>query len=275
MPELPEVETTAQGIRPHILHQTISEIIVREPRLRRPVPKSLHENGCGQTIEDVTRRAKYIILHLTKGYLLIHLGMTGHFRLFNTGSMTPGKHDHIDLCLQNNLTLRYNDPRRFGLWLATDTEPSRHPLLAALGPEPLTDDFNPAYLYARARGRKQSIKSFIMDNRIVVGVGNIYASECLFLAGIHPLTSAGALDERQAEILTHYIKETLQRAIQAGGTTLKDFYASDGKPGYFALELQVYGRKNQPCFSCGNLIAAETIAGRTSSFCPHCQPRAR
>ena len=182
-----------------------------------------------------------------------------------------GKHDHIDLCLSNGYILRYNDPRRFGLWLYIEANPEQHRLLSHLGPEPFVKEFNGAYLAQRARNKKQNIKSFIMSNDIVVGVGNIYATECLFQAGIHPLTPARNLGSMQFELLAQGIQAILQQAIEAGGTTLRDFYASDGKPGYFINQLQVYGRKNQPCFKCHTVIQALTIGGRNSTFCPSCQ----
>lgn len=272
MPELPEVETTRLGIKPYLSQQTISQIIIRQPRLRLTIPDEFASQCEGKIILDVQRRAKYLLLPLSQGYLMIHLGMTGHLRIIKTGQTTPGKHDHLDLCLENGFTLRYNDSRRFGLWLYAHAEPDLQTLLAHLGPEPLTQEFNTDYLAKKAKGRNQCIKSFIMNNHVVVGVGNIYATEVLFLAGIHPLTAAGLLSNTEFDKLTQFIKQILQRAIQAGGTTLRDFYAADGKPGYFTQNLQVYGRKNQPCMICENNIQSQVIAGRSSAFCPQCQP---
>ncbi|WP_028388193.1 bifunctional DNA-formamidopyrimidine glycosylase/DNA-(apurinic or apyrimidinic site) lyase [Legionella fairfieldensis] len=270
MPELPEVETTRRGISPFLLGQTITSVVVRQPRLRYPVHAQLNSLCSGQTIHAVSRRAKYLLFELSQGYLLNHLGMSGHLRLVNS-SCAAKKHDHVELLLSNNYILRYNDPRRFGLWLYLGSDPEQHPLLAYLGPEPLSENFNAEYLLHRAQHKKQSIKSFIMNNEIVVGVGNIYATESLFLAGIHPQTPAGFLNPTQCNRLVNAIQQILQQAIEAGGTTLRDFYASDGKPGYFSHQLQVYGRKNLPCFHCETLIRTITISGRNSTFCPACQ----
>lgn len=271
MPELPEVETTKQGITPFLVNQTILCATVRQPKLRLPVTHHLSRLCAGRTLLSISRRAKYLLLHLSEGHVLIHLGMSGHLRIVK--SQEPiGKHDHIDLCLTNGAILRYNDPRRFGLWLYIAENPLQHRLLAHLGPEPLTEEFNGDYLYLSARHKTQCIKSFIMNNKIVVGVGNIYAAESLFLAGIHPITAAGALSKEEMLRLSDHIKHVLQQAINVGGTTLRDFYAADGKPGYFSNELKVYGRKNNPCFTCKTSIEAIFIAGRNSAFCPRCQP---
>lgn len=270
MPELPEVETTRRGIYPHLLLQTVNELIVRNRGLRIPVAADLAEHCMGKTIIEVSRRAKYLLLHFNDGCLLIHLGMTGHLRLLPTGSTPPKKHDHIDLNLANKLTLRYNDPRRFGLWLFT-SQPSNHPLISHLGPEPLSDAFTGNWLYNKSRQRKQAIKTLIMDNRIVVGVGNIYATESLYLAKINPLIAAGLLTKQECELLAFHIKQVLTRAIEAGGTTLRDFLDSEGKPGYFAHNLQVYGRKGQACFQCQTAIEVVQIGQRSTAFCPNCQ----
>jgi formamidopyrimidine-DNA glycosylase len=271
MPELPEIETTKRGIAPFLLQQTIANVIVRQPQLRWPITPNLSALCSMKDIVDISRRAKYLIIHLSEGFLLIHLGMSGHLRIVK--KYTPiGKHDHVDLCLNDGSLLRYNDPRRFGAWLYLAEEPAQHRLLNHLGPEPLTEAFHSKYLYQRARGKTQCIKSFIMDNKIVVGVGNIYATESLFLAGIHPQTMASMISEEQMSRLTAHIKTILQQAIDVGGTTLRDFYAVDGKPGYFANKLNVYGRQHQLCYTCKTLIQAMTIAGRNSAFCPQCQP---
>ncbi|WP_019215279.1 bifunctional DNA-formamidopyrimidine glycosylase/DNA-(apurinic or apyrimidinic site) lyase [Legionella tunisiensis] len=271
MPELPEIETTRRGLSPFLLSQTITEITIRQPQLRLPVTPALDNLCAGQVVKAIYRRAKYLLLQLSEGYLLIHLGMSGHLRITDKTSIAT-KHDHIDMLLQNGLILRYNDPRRFGLWLYLKEDPYQHRLLAHLGPEPLDDSFTGGYLIQRARHKKQSIKSFIMSNDVVVGVGNIYATESLFLAGIHPLTPAGSLTLTQYDRLVTHIKQVLEQAIKAGGTTLRDFYAVDGKPGYFTNDLQVYGRKNLPCFQCQTLITTAVIGGRNSAFCPRCQP---
>ena len=272
MPELPEVETTKRGISSFLLNQAIAKLIIRQAKLRVPVTEGINELCVGKTILAISRRAKYLLLHLSEGTLLIHLGMSGHLRLVTTQA-EPGKHDHIDLCLTNGGILRYHDPRRFGLWLYLPLNPKDHALLAHLGPEPLSLDFNSDYLWQRARCKTQGIKSFIMNNTVVVGIGNIYATECLFLAGIHPESPAGALPEDAFIRLTYHIKQVLQQAIIAGGTTLRDFYAVDGKPGYFSNNLKIYGQKGQPCPQCKMLIQSMTIAGRSSTFCPRCQPK--
>lgn len=269
MPELPEVETTRRGISPFLINKTIQNIVIRQNKLRLLVPP-LDQLCVGQKIEGVLRRAKYLLIELTSGYLLIHLGMSGHLRLVSPGTRF-GKHDHIDVLLEDGKTLRYNDPRRFGLWQYLTEDPYQHPLLAHLGPEPLSATFNPEYLANRAHKKQQSIKSFIMRNEIVVGVGNIYATESLFFAGIHPATPAGLLKIEHFDKLVQQIKRILENAICAGGTTLRDFFAVDGKPGYFAQALQVYGRKNLPCFQCQQLIQVKIIGGRSSAFCPNCQ----
>ncbi len=271
MPELPEVETTKQGIKPHLEGQIINAIIVRNPKLRLPVPFNMDKLCSGKKITAISRRAKYILLHLSQGYVLIHLGMSGHLRIVPSNT-EPTKHDHIDLILTNGLSLRYCDPRRFGLFVYINDNPHQHSLLAHLGPEPLSKDFTSDYLYRKTRNKNISIKSLIMNNQVVVGVGNIYATESLFLVGIHPQTPAKKLTERACNSLTIQIKQILKSAIDAGGTTLRDFYTFDGKPGYFSVALKVYGRKKQPCFQCNELIETIVIAGRHSAFCPQCQP---
>lgn len=271
MPELPEVETTRLGITPFLQGKTIAAIIVREPRLRLPVTSDISNLCAGKILQNITRRGKYLLLHLSEGYILIHLGMSGHLRIIDS-SAAPNKHDHIDLCLTNGTVLRYNDPRRFGLYLYIADNPLEHPALRRLGPEPLTAEFNGAYLHTCAKNRSQCIKSFIMSSEIVVGVGNIYAAESLFLAGINPQTPAGLVSVKQMNNLTSHIKKVLQQAITAGGTTLRDFFNVDGNPGYFATALKVYGRQTLPCYSCQTPIKAVTIGGRNSAFCPTCQP---
>lgn len=270
MPELPEVETTKEGIKPHLEGQTIQGVIVRNPKLRIPVPNNLDTLCVGKKIITISRRAKYILLHLSKGYLLIHLGMSGHLRIVSAES-NPEKHDHIMLMLTNGLMLRFCDPRRFGLFLYIHENPYQHQLLAHLGPEPLSDDFDGLYLFQRIQHKSKPIKSLIMDNDVVVGVGNIYASESLFLANIHPNTPAKMLSEAMCYSLATHIKEVLKQAIISGGTTLRDFYAFDGKPGYFSISLKVYGRKNEPCLCCQHPIESIMIGGRNSFFCPTCQ----
>jgi formamidopyrimidine-DNA glycosylase len=271
MPELPEVETTKKGIQPHLDGQTIKQVTIRNPKLRVPVPLELDDLCAGKKIKAVTRRAKYLLLHLTHGYILIHLGMSGHLRIVSKETL-PEKHDHVDVLLGNDLILRYCDPRRFGLFFYIDENPYQHSLLCHLGPEPLSEDFNSNYLSQRAKNKNLPIKSLIMNNDVVVGVGNIYATESLFLAGIHPLTAAKNVSTDSLNVLTNHIKQVLQAAIEAGGTTLKDFYSFEGKPGYFSIALKVYGRKKQPCFQCDSIVDTVVIGGRHSAFCPHCQP---
>ncbi len=269
MPELPEVETTRRGISHFLVNQVITQVNVRHRQLRFPIP-ALESLCTGQIIQAISRRGKYLLLELTTGYLLIHLGMSGHLRIAPAGN-AAGKHDHIDLLLDNQRILRYNDPRRFGLWLYLTDDPFLHPLLAQLGPEPLSKSFSAIYLSNLAKGKKKAIKSFIMDSKVVVGVGNIYASESLFWAGIHPQTPANRLSMKQYTALVKQIKTVLRQAIEAGGTTLRDFHAHDGKPGYFINQLQVYGRKNLPCARCQTPIQVMIIGGRNSAFCPVCQ----
>ncbi|MGC1182936.1 bifunctional DNA-formamidopyrimidine glycosylase/DNA-(apurinic or apyrimidinic site) lyase [Legionella sp.] len=270
MPELPEVETTKQGIKPHLEGQIIQEITVRNFNFRIPVANNIAELCFGKKIVALTRRAKYILIQLSQGHLLIHLGMSGHLRIAPKHSI-PQKHDHITLTLSNDQLLQFYDPRRFGMFIYIDDNPHQHPLLAHLGPEPLSEEFSGDYFYHRAKNKNKPIKSFIMDNKVVVGIGNIYATESLFLAKIHPNKPTKNISKEQCHILTTHIKEVLKQAIQSGGTTLRDFYACDGKPGYFSNSLRMYGRKNQPCFQCQHPIASMVIGGRSSSFCPECQ----
>ena len=269
MPELPEVETTRRGVEPHCRGRVVTGIVVRESRLRWPVPEQLPVVLRGQTIEAVERRAKYLLFKTKAGTLLVHLGMSGSLRLVNpkTG---PGRHDHVDLLLEGGVCLRYNDPRRFGslLWVAPH---ERSPLLDHLGPEPLSDDFHGELLYRRSRGRKGPIKNFIMDGKVVVGVGNIYANEALYLAGIRPQRAAGRVSLARYERLAADIKQVLTSAIEQGGTTLRDFVGGDGKPGYFAQQLHVYGRSGRPCKGCGGLLREVRLGQRSSVYCVTCQ----
>jgi formamidopyrimidine-DNA glycosylase len=272
MPELPEVETTRRGIKPHVMNQQISRITVRDARLRWPVPDDLDEWARDQKIIDVMRRSKYLLIQLERGTLLIHLGMSGSLRvLFD--DPTPGKHDHIDVELANGVRLRYNDPRRFGAWLYTEHAVSDHELISHLGPEPLTDDFDADYLYQRTRSRKTKIKTLIMDAKVVVGVGNIYANEALFLSGIYPHKMAGKITKLETSRLVDAIKSVLARAIEQGGTTLRDFVGGDGKPGYFAQTLAVYGRAGEPCKQCTTVIRELRTNNRSTCYCPVCQKR--
>lgn len=270
MPELPEVETTKQGITPHLQGHIINEIVVRNYSFRIPVPTNINELCTGKKIVSLTRRAKYILIELSEGYLLIHLGMSGHLRIVPDNS-PPQKHDHISLILANGKALRFSDPRRFGLFLYVDGNPLQHSLLVHLGPEPFSAQFNGDYLFQCSRNKNKPIKSLIMDNKIVVGIGNIYATESLFLTQCHPNKPARNTSEELCHTLATHIKEVLRQAIKMGGTTLRDFYAIDGKPGYFTNSLKVYGRKNQSCWHCNRTIATLIIGGRSSAFCPGCQ----
>lgn len=272
MPELPEVEITRLGISPFLLDQTITDLVVRHQQLRLAIQPDLRQLCVGKQIKAISRRAKYLLFDLSEGYLLNHLGMSGHLHIVRQ-DVAAGKHDHVDFILSNGKVLRYNDPRRFGLWLYIEKNPEQHPLLAHLGPEPFSREFNPEYLSARAHSKIQTMKAFIMRNDIVVGVGNIYATESLFYAGIHPLTPASQTTYDEFAKLVSSITQVLQQAINAGGTTLRDFYSAEGKPGYFTNKLQVYGRKNLPCYQCGTTIETLTIAGRNSAYCPVCQPK--
>ncbi len=270
MPELPEVETTRCGIEPHLHQQTIAEIIIRQHSLRWPVDPTLPVILPKQKIKQITRRGKYILLHCTRGTLLIHLGMSGNLRILLEPT-TATKHDHIDLILKNKVCLRFNDPRRFGCLLWIEQDPLQHNLLKNLGPEPLTATFNSDYLYQQSRSRSTAVKTFIMDGNVVVGVGNIYANEALFLAGIHPEKPAKVISKQQYKKLVTTIKQVLKAAIKQGGTTLRNFITSDGKPGYFKQKLKVYGRGNMPCLTCKTILKEIRLGQRTTVFCGRCQ----
>ncbi|AWL10562.1 DNA-formamidopyrimidine glycosylase [Saliniradius amylolyticus] len=268
MPELPEVEVSRRGISPHIKGQTIARWVIRQRQLRWPIPEAV-EQSRGLRITDIRRRAKYLLLDTDAGSIILHLGMSGKLRVVDA-TLPAEKHDHLDLVFTNGQCLRLNDPRRFGacLWQFKDEQ---HELLQNLGPEPLTEDFDAGHLYLSSRNRRQAVKNFIMDNRIVVGVGNIYASEALFMAGIHPKRAAGRVGQKAYQRLTAAIKQVLAGAIEQGGTTLKDFTQADGNPGYFAQSLNVYGRKGEPCLLCGNAIQAQVIGQRNTYYCVSCQ----
>ena len=270
MPELPEVETTRRGIAPHLIGQRVQRVVVRNPRLRWPIPEDLDVRLSGQRIVSVERRAKYLLLGAEVGTLISHLGMSGSLRMVKQGTPVE-KHDHVDIELESGWVLRYTDPRRFGAMLWSSEPPLQHKLLAKLGPEPLSDAFNVDYLFQRSRRRSLPIKPFIMDNAVVVGVGNIYASEALFAAGIDPRREAGSVAKARYARLTDEIKRVLAVAIEQGGTTLRDFVGGDGKPGYFQQELFVYGRAGQPCLSCGRALRDVKLGQRASVFCSQCQ----
>jgi formamidopyrimidine-DNA glycosylase len=270
MPELPEVETSRRGIDPHICGQTIARSVVRQSQLRWPVSPQITTLMPGQTVLSTQRRGKYILIETTAGHIIIHLGMSGSVRIL-PADVPANKHDHIDIVFTQGVMLRYTDPRRFGCMLWTGQAITDHPLLASLGPEPLSDSFDTKYLYLRSRGRKTPIKSFIMDSHVVVGVGNIYANEALFMAGIRPLADAGTVSRvRMARLVTH-IKQVIEHAITVGGTTLRDFVGGDGKPGYFKQSLQVYGRGGESCKQCGGTLQEVRLSARSTVFCKRCQ----
>lgn len=275
MPELPEVETTRSGIAPHIDGKAISKLVVRQPKLRWPIPDDLPKIVKGQTVLAVRRRAKYLLIDIgkskVKGTLIIHLGMSGSLRVIKGKAPEPLKHEHFDLVFSKDLMLRFTDPRRFGACLWQDANETENAFLDHLGPEPLSDEFSAQYLFEKSRKRTSAVKTFIMDQRIVVGVGNIYASESLFLSGINPKKAAGKISLAKYELLTEQIKQVLARAIKQGGTTLKDFVGSDGKPGYFAQQLNVYGRKDEPCPHCESPIKQITQGQRSTFYCSTCQ----
>jgi len=270
MPELPEVETTRRGIAPHIRRNRIASVIIRDARLRWPVPKSIKKLLPGQTIDSVRRRGKYILLETGIGTVIMHLGMSGSLRIVDETDPAQ-KHDHVDIVFTNHKALRLRDPRRFGAVLFTKEDPLQHKLLVQLGPEPLGTEFNGDYLFEKSRKRKIAIKSLLMDSKVVVGVGNIYANEALFMAGIHPKRAAGKLGKPQCTRLVTAVKQVLKSAIKAGGTTLRDFTRSDGSPGYFRLSLNIYDKKGQPCPRCGKPITHAVIGQRSTYYCTHCQ----
>jgi formamidopyrimidine-DNA glycosylase len=269
MPELPEVETTRRGLAPHLIGHRVVSLEIRQPRLRWPIPHALRKQLPGQRIEGVERRAKYLLVHTEPGSALLHLGMSGSLRVL-PASTPADAHDHVDWYLDSGQLLRYTDPRRFGsqLW---QPRGATHELLAGLGPEPLSDAFDGDLLWKRSRGRKAAVKVFLMDQAIVVGVGNIYASEALFAAGIHPKRAAGDVSRVRYVRLAFEVKRILAHAIERGGTTLRDFINPDGVPGYFDQELFVYGREGEPCRICGKAIRASVIGQRSTFFCTRCQ----
>lgn len=269
MPELPEVETTRRGIMAAVQQHRVTQVQVHESRLRWPVPPELSALE-HQTVTAVTRRGKYLLLHTAAGTALVHLGMSGSLRLVSPG--TPRKlHDHVEISLDSGWILRLHDPRRFGCLLWFTTPPDEHPLLASLGPEPLEDGFDGNHLFQQSRGRTAPVKHFIMDSHVVVGVGNIYANEALFRAGIHPLRAAGRISATRYDRLADEIRAILAYAIQRGGTTLRDFVNSQGEPGYFQLELDAYGRGGEPCHRCRTTMKEVRLGGRSTVFCPRCQ----
>ncbi|MCB1747195.1 MAG: bifunctional DNA-formamidopyrimidine glycosylase/DNA-(apurinic or apyrimidinic site) lyase [Gammaproteobacteria bacterium] len=270
MPELPEVETTRRGVAPLLEGRRVVTVAVREPRLRQPVPAALPALLEGRRLRTVARRAKYLLFDFGDGTLLVHLGMSGSLRVVpRRAPLLP--HDHVELDFGPRHCLRLRDPRRFGLMLWTMDDPLTHPLLAHLGPEPFDTAFDVDYLATLAHGRRGAVKNFIMDAHVVVGVGNIYASEALFRAGIHPVRAAGRVSRARYRSLIGHVREVLGEAIEAGGTTLRDFMRNDGEPGYFRHNLKVYGRAGEPCTGCGEAVRQRVIGQRSSFFCPRCQ----
>lgn len=270
MPELPEVETTRAGIEPEILNKKIISVTIRNHQLRWPIDNQLPERIQGQSVVSVARRAKYLLIRLTSGTLIIHLGMSGSIRLTKDYKSFK-KHDHVDVLFEHGVCLRFNDPRRFGAILYTTVPVLEHSLLNHLGPEPLSEDFNTHYFLPICQKKSQPIKSVLMNARLVVGVGNIYANEALFLSRINPLTPANHIEEGELRNLINIVKKVLHQAILQGGTTLKDFSNPDGKPGYFAQELLVYGRKGKPCTNCETELVEVRLQNRSSIYCPNCQ----
>ncbi|KRF02036.1 5-hydroxymethyluracil DNA glycosylase [Frateuria sp. Soil773] len=274
MPELPEVETTRRGIEPHLLGRRVAAVTLRRPDLRWPIPREIAELLPGQRIDAVERRAKYLLLHTRAGSALLHLGMSGMLRVLPPDAL-PGRHDHVDIALEPTAAegarvLRFTDPRRFGclLWQAPG---ETHELLASLGPEPLTDAFDGDLLWHLSRGRSAAVKLFLMDNAVVVGVGNIYASEALYAAGIDPRRAAGSVSRARYARLAAEVKRILAWAIERGGTTLRDFLNPDGAPGYFFRELNVYGRAGEPCHACATPVRQAVLGQRSTFWCPRCQ----
>ncbi len=270
MPELPEVETTRRGLEPYLAGGTVLRLMIHDHRLRWPVEAQLPQTLAGQRVEAVERRAKYLLLRLTRGTVLWHLGMSGSLRVVPS-DLPPDPHDHIDLVLTSGKTVRFNDPRRFGSLLYVTGDPQLHPLLANLAPEPFDAAFDSEYLWRISRRRKVSIKQLIMNGQLVTGVGNIYASEALFQAGIRPRRQAKSLKRDEAKRLVAAIRKVLRQAIRVGGTTLRDYVSPDGNPGYFRQKLFVYERAAEPCRQCGTLIRAITQGQRSTYYCPSCQ----
>jgi formamidopyrimidine-DNA glycosylase len=269
MPELPEVETTRRGLLPYVVGRTIARVEVREPRLRWTVSKKLPRALAGARVDSLERRAKYLLFTTEAGTLLVHLGMSGSLRYLPEPA-TPATHDHIDVMFEHGGVLRFNDPRRFGSFLLTSA-PLSHPLLKNLGPEPFAAEFDADYLWRTSRNRRVSIKQHLMNGQVVVGVGNIYASEALFRARIHPRRMAGRIARPRFGPLVDSVRDVLRDAIDDGGTTLRNFVGGDGKPGYFAASLRVYDRHGAPCLICGTAIERRVLGQRATFYCPRCQ----
>lgn len=270
MPELPEVETTKKGLYPHIVGKKASGVTIRNAGLRWPVPADLGEKIRGKVLLGISRRAKYLLFDFAGGHLVIHLGMSGSLRYLGA-DVAANKHEHVDLCFDDGSLVRLRDPRRFGAVLWIEGAVSEHPLFSHLGIEPLTAEFSGMQLYLASRGKKSAIKQLLMNNRVLVGVGNIYANEALFWAGIDPFRPADSVDAEKYELLALRVKEILLAAINLGGSTLRDFLDSEGNPGYFQQNYGVYGKGGLPCTRCGATILQQKQAGRMSFYCPNCQ----
>jgi len=270
MPELPEVETTRRGVRPHVKGRRVKQVVVRDARLRWPVPPDLARALVGTTIDEVERRAKYLLFRTAHGTAIVHLGMSGSLRVVDAG-VSPEKHDHVDVVLDDGKLLRLRDPRRFGCLLFTRNDPHDHPLLKDLGPEPLSRAFDGAHLHRIARGRTAAVKTFLMDAAVVVGVGNIYANEALWRARLAPRRRTGRVTRAHFDELARSVKEVLADAIARGGTTLRDFLSADGEPGHFRMDLAVYDRAGKLCPRCRTPIRTARVGQRSSFWCPRCQ----
>ncbi len=269
MPELPEVEVTKRALELKLLNRSIERIVIHNGSLRFPIPKEIQEVEHSNILE-LSRRSKYIFIKTSKGTMIVHLGMTGHIRI-DSDKDPIKKHDHYEIFLKGGDILRYNDPRRFGALLWTNNDPNQLSVISSLGVEPLTEDFTPEYFYSMLQKRHLPIKQALMDNKIVVGVGNIYASEVLFVCKIDPRRAANNLTKSECEKLVLEIKKILEASIKQGGTTIRDYAQVDGKPGYFVGSLQIYGKNGQPCLQCGTTIETIRQGQRSTFFCPHCQ----
>ena len=270
MPELPEVETTLQGILPHLVNQKIQKVVIRNRNLRWPIPRHLAKSLTDKTVIGVSRRAKYLLIDVGTGTLIIHLGMSGRLHIVAT-DVPHGKHDHVDILVAGGKLLRFRDPRRFGCFLWARDDPLKHKLLQRLGVEPLSPEYNGEFLYRSSRGRRVAVKSFLMNQQVVVGIGNIYANEALFFSRIHPFSQVNRIGLARYQRLVDCCKTVLRAAIKSGGSSLKDFTQADGKPGYFTQSLAVYDKQGQPCLRCGKLIRREVVVQRATYYCPCCQ----
>jgi formamidopyrimidine-DNA glycosylase len=270
VPELPEVETTRRGLLPHVVGRRIRDVVVRNRNLRWPVPRDLARRLRGEEVLGIRRRGKYLVFDCREGHLLVHLGMSGRLSLVSR-DQPPRPHDHIDLQLEGPDSVRLTDPRRFGAMLWVRGPAERHALLRGLGLEPLEEGFDGAALQRLARGRRIAVKHFLMNGRLITGVGNIYASEALFRAGIHPLRSVARISRPRWDRLAMAVRETLERALEAGGTTLRDYASLEGRPGEFGTQCAVYGREGEPCVRCGTPIRALRQGQRSTFYCPGCQ----